>query len=402
MDNQRNNTSLQTQIIRAILIAVLIVIYIIPISSNISYADSVHSDVYTVTRLLIVPLTMLAQFILRMRTARQLIEYFVLLMLAFGSYVIYDEIPWTSLLLLIYFITYDVLDNYMKKVPLKKRMVRIVAIIFVFQVIFITTYNHLNRVSSTFKDANYTGYFLVILYYLLGSESNKKIIQWRDIVLVLAFLTFSRNTMIAVLLIEMFRLTRFEFGKYIKNAAVIFYIILAAWLIVCELFISYFNTIEYSYTYFSGLSRLTSFVDYSNYIRAFANISLLHDVNLKYLLFGYSDEAYTALVFFENKIAHPHNTFMAIYQQSGLFFSISLVRRLAAIFNDNKEYINMYIVLLLFAMILGPSLYYGIDLILILVAVRLNQQSQTGSLINEFGKSEIRANCRYCNNSNVI
>ena len=56
-------------------------------------------------------------------------------------------------------------------------MVRIVAIIFVFQVIFITTYNHLNRVSSTFKDANYTGYFLVILYaivliYIYIKENN--------------------------------------------------------------------------------------------------------------------------------------------------------------------------------------------------------------------------------------
>ena len=184
-------------------------------------------------------------------------------------------------------------------------------------------------------------------------------------------LTYSRNGALAVLIIIAFRLFRLA-DRRIAHPVLIFYIVLAIWILICYLYVEYFSGLNFVYKYREGFDRYSSIVDNSNYIRTYINTQVINNIGVKNLLFGFSDIEYLSIVDFEDKTAFPHNLFFSIYAQCGLFYSLSYVKRLCGIFY-RKHSSTLFFVVLTFAMILGPSIYYGIDLLLVLSVSQMKE-----------------------------
>ena len=363
-DNKKNN-SFEIFVV----FLCLLIVYVFPVSSNLSLSSNLHGDIYYYMRLIVLPLAIISIFRQHNRTKIEIFEYFLMLLLSILSYVVYGEIPWTSILLFSCFILFDSLSKTKVDFYKNRKIFVIISLFLIFQIVvmFFLNRTHIG-VMGSYKDANYTGYFLIIIYYIIGNSNKNTIFQYRDIFLILSFLTFSRTAMICVMLIYFLRFSRFSFNKIIKKPGLVFYFAFFLWMLVCDFYVSYFEKTKYVYLFNTGISRLSNFIDYSNYIRSFINIKLFKNFTLNSLLFGFTENAYKALIFFEGKNANPHNMFFAIYQQCGIIFSIFVVRRFTSIFLKGKGLMDMYIVFLIYAMILGPSIYYGIDLILVYIA----------------------------------
>ncbi len=345
----------------------LLIIYVFPISSNLSLLNTIHGDVYYYSRLGIIPLSILCFFQKKNVKKAKILEYVFLGIIALISYLVYGQIPWTSILVLFSIIAFDFIS--LEKIHIDSKKLTIFSLLFVIQIIimfFINRSVHIGIISS-FKDANYTGYFLIILYYLF--DDNKKRIQYRDIFLLLSFLTFSRTAMLASIFIFLIRFFNISLKRF-KYPNMIFIGVFIVWILICFIYAEKFQSIDYIYRYNTGISRLTTFFDNSNYIRSVVNIKTIEKSSFQTLLIGYSDEMYKSVVFFKGKNANPHNLPLSIYQQCGLLFSLAVVKRFIMCFKNSDK--SKYIVFLLFAMVLGPSMYYGVDLILIYVAMNLN------------------------------
>lgn len=349
------------------------IIYVLPVSSNLHLSSQLHGDIYRYSRLLIAPLGLFSLIYLNNRTKKQWIEYLILLFVVLISFILKGEIPWTSMLLLIFFVSYDGVDgnaHNIVSILAKKNKILKITIIFILQIIlmFIFNMNHTGAL-STFKDPNYTGYFLILLYYLVGDESNYCKFQKRDVFLLVALLTFSRTALLSILIIYFCRWTKLFKDKSIARPQFLFYVILILWLVVCKFFAITFEKTDYVYQYRTGFSRFTNIVDYSNYIRTVVNVKLVEDINPKSLLVGYTEDSYSSIIYFEGKTAHPHNLFFSIYAESGIIFSLAVVDRVFKVFKNKKNMICMYFVIIVYSMLLGPSSYYGTDMLLIWSAI---------------------------------
>lgn len=359
-----------------------IVIYIIPVSSNFNLTSTIHGNIYRFTRLFIVPICILGLLLNFHRTKQQWTSYIALSIITIISFILKREIPFTNILLLSFFIAFDCVYNNIDQIKTlfknnNTRKILMIFLVFIVQILVMFIINN-NRLSvmSSFKDANYTGYFLIILYFIIGDESNYKFFQKRDIILLLALLTFSRTALISILIIYFFRITKIFRDKSVNKPLIIFYTFFGLFMIVCYLYTSIFEKSDYVYEYKTGFNRFTTILDYSNYMRTSANIKVLGDVNFKNLLIGYTEESYSKVVHFEKKTIHPHNLFLAIYTESGILFAICMVLRMFRMFKGKKNMIPMYLVLIVYSMILGPSMYYGVDLFFIILVIVSQKNSE--------------------------
>ena len=173
---------------------------------------------------------------------------------------------------------------------------------------------------GSFKDANYTSYFLILLYFLNGNENSSQKTQKRDILLLLSIFTYSRTALIVVCFILLTRL--FHIGKkiHLKHIYLIYSLSLIGWLAICILYINYFESFNYIYEYRTGFDRFSNLIDESNYIRTLVNVQVLQNVSMKEFFLGFSNLDYNSLISFKDKMIYPHNLFLSIFSKSG--FSI--------------------------------------------------------------------------------
>lgn len=379
-----NNNEIKSHKIFAMFVFLycLCIVYVIPVSSNLNLDSSIHGDIYSIMRLGIVIPTLVSFVIIPKKPVSNIIEYISLLTLLISSWIIKGEFQGTSLFVLISIVLLDTLNKiHITLDKTLKRLVHIITICFVCQLMVMSTYFYTQNgfwgIIGSFKDANYTSYFLILLYFLNGDEKVTNIIQKRDILLFLSILTYSRTALIVVGLIVLIRLLHIGKKIRLKHIYLTYFMFFTIWMIICNLYIKYFNGFNYIYEYRTGFDRFSNIVDESNYIRTLVNVQVLEYTSLKSFFLGFSNFEYNSLINFNDKMIYPHNLFLSIFSKSGFFFSIALVKRLCSIFANNKfDNLAFFIAIVLFSNILGPSFYYGIDLIIILYAVRFQKEDQ--------------------------
>ena len=348
----------------------LFIIYVIPISFNLKIENASHGDVFYYTRLLFLPISILLFFLFNKKSIKNIISYLILIIAMIGFYIRYQTISLTSCMVLVYFIIFDEINRNKERFIIGnclKMIVKICTGAFIIQLLIMKIINPNNvGIISSFKDENYTAYFLIFLYFINKSIYDKKIIN--ILLLILAILTFSRMAMLAVSIIILLNITNKTNEikiKIIEKPLLTFMIIFLIWIIISFGFVKHFESIKYEYEYLTGIKRVTRVVDYSNYIRTSINVNLIKNLSLKNIFIGYNEEDYNEIVFFKGKIAHPHNTLLSIYAESGIIFAFEYVRRFTSIFKGNEKMFNYFVILVLYSMTLGPSTYYGVDLLLL-------------------------------------
>lgn len=358
--------------------ACLFIAFAIPLTLGQGAEDSQVGNLYYWTRLIMVPLAIAALFWVRRRKILY-VEYAVLAIIALLIYLIHEEIPSTCILLLVALIVFDSIDRDSISRLTSTRIFKIVFLIFVLQIVFFTYQSYSNThslsVMTSAQDRNYSAFFILLMYFLIPSREDGKLFHPKDVLLILAVLTFSRTGMIAAMVILAYNiLFRDRTSQKIlfisRNAMLVFVLVFGAWMLVCVLFCGYFNFNNYVYEYRTGFERFTfeSFFDYSNYIRAYANVAAVSNAGPVELFFGYSDEAWENIVYFDGKAIFPHNLVLAIFVKGGILYSFAVIRRAISIFKNSENTVCLYVVFLIFSNFLGPSLYYGVDLILFLLA----------------------------------
>lgn len=385
----------------------LIIVYVLPLSIGQSSNDSQIGNVYYWTRLIMVPLAVGA-LVGAKRQKSLYIEYAFLSIVALLIYLIHKEIPDTCVLLLVYIIVFDSLDGVSVGQITSTKFFKSVILFFLIQIILVTYLSFRSTqsisVMTSTQDRNYSAFFILILYFMIPSEPNRRFIQPKDVLLLLAILTFSRTGMIAAILIFIYN----NMASKLKGAAIsfisdnttqLFVGIFIVWIIICALFCSSFNPNSYVYEYRVGFARFSieGLFDYSNYIRAYSNIAAISNAGPLELLFGFSDAAWSNIVNFDGKAIFPHNLTLTIFVKGGILYTLAIVRRGISIFKGNKNASCLYIVFLVFSNILGPSLYYGADLILYLLAAASLKRQETftsrTTCINEV--SYYKTSCRH-------
>ena len=372
---------LNTILFNIIIFLCIFVIYILPVSSNMNLTDKVHYDIYYYSRLLLAGIALpIIIFKSRIRLF-QYFEYLAFVTITLVYMLLNKEIPRTGILVFSFIIIIDWLLTQKNANLLNsgfiKKIVICASIFYVSQLAYVAVLNP-TRVGliSSCKDANYTGYFLVLLYFLANSIKNSnKLFHFSDIFLVLALLTYSRAALLAVSIIIFCKQSKWR-GRFIEdNPAKCFYIILILWILIGILYINHFENIEYQYQSRFGVNRFLNYIDFSNYIRFIANWKLLCNISFPEIVLGYTDYVYNKIIFFDNKTIFPHNLFFAIYAKAGVFFALSIVYRLASIFNGNNNTTCLFLVVVMYAMVLGPSVFYGADLIIVFTILQLGRSN---------------------------
>ena len=364
-----------------IICACIFIIYILPVSSNMNLSDKTHYDVYYYSRLLLAGIAL--PIIIRKLRVRwlQCFEYLVLAAIMLVYIFINDKIPWTGILVFSFIIIIDWLLSQKKANLLNsafiKKLIICASIFYIAQIALVVALNP-TRVGllSSCKDANYTGYFLVLLYFLVDSiKKGNKLFHFAGIFLTLAFLTYSRAAFLAVSIIKFCKLVKLKSRFIEENPAKCFYIILMLWVSMGILYINHFESIEYQYRSIFGINRFLNYIDFSNYIRFVTNWKLIANISFPEIILGYTDHIYYQIIFFENKSIFPHNLFFAIYAHAGVLFALSIVHRLVSIFKGYRNITCLFLVVVMYAMVLGPSVFYGVDLIIIFTILQLGNSS---------------------------
>ena len=271
----------------------LFIIYVIPISFNLKIENASHGDVFYYTRLLFLPISILLFFLFNKKSIKNIISYLILIIAMIGFYIRYQTISLTSCMVLVYFIIFDEINRNKERFIIGnclKMIVKICTGAFIIQLLIMKIINPNNvGIISSFKDENYTAYFLIFLYFINKSIYDKKIIN--ILLLILAILTFSRMAMLAVSIIILLNITNKTNEikiKIIEKPLLTFMIIFLIWIIISFGFVKHFESIKYEYEYLTGIKRVTRVVDYSNYIRTSINVNLIKNLSLKNIFIGYN------------------------------------------------------------------------------------------------------------------
>ena len=359
----------------------ILIIYILPVSSNMDLLDKTHYNVYYYSRLLFAVIV-LPIVICKLRVRQlQCFEYLLLATVILVYTLINNEIQWTGILVFSYIIVIDWLLAQRKvnllNINFIKKITICASIFYIAQIALVGILNPTKvGLLSSCKDANYTGYFLVLLYFLTDSlKKENTLFCFSNIFLILAFLTYSRAAFLAVLIIFWGKLVKLRSRLIEKAPAKCFYIILMLWILIGILYINHFESIEYQYQLRIGISRFLNYIDFSNYIRFISNWKLIANISFPEVILGYTDQIYNQIIFFENKTIFPHNLFFAIYVHAGVLFALSIVHRLISIFKSHSNTTCLFLVVVMYAMVLGPSVFYGVDLIIIFTILQLGNSS---------------------------
>ena len=352
-----------------IVIIALAIIYLIPIST--STMAGKHFDVFSYTKLIFIPMALLIVFYYRNLS----VSNFILSLFIIVKTVLYGGNSTSEIYLLSIFICLDYL--IINKDTINKRKVERLFnfFIFFFLIQIVICSIRQGKIVSFIGDKNYLGYFIFLIY--IYHSYNRKKSRW--IWLLLGFLSLSRNYLVAVCFFWLFEwIIKIRVISIVTPNMIKIFWGISQFLII-PLSIIYCNVFEnasYKYVYRVGLSRMIHFFDESNYLRFKVNELVWETINLERLLLGFKEGEFAGLTLHPGKRLYPHNTILLISVQMGILtvgIYIYQCFRLIKLFHGGK-YLPFWMALGLYQLFLGPSSFYGIELIIIFAVLLLTEE----------------------------
>ena len=157
-----------------------------------------------------------------------------------------------------------------------------------------------------------------------------------------------------------------NFNLLIKKSSLIVSLSVIMLFLFSLVYVQYFENIDYQYNYVSGYQRVISFLDFSNYIRFKSNLLVFDSLNGLNLFIGYEPGTFFALELFSDKTIFPHSTFFALFVRFGFIATLLYYNYFIVVLKKTKS-ISFLLSNLVFSLFLGPSFFYGIDLIILFI-----------------------------------
>lgn len=341
---------------------VLILVYVIPLNMSI---NGENISIYSYTRLGVVFLYVITLVLTKDINILALIPFLLFCI----KYIMLGEITYEYIYIAcsIGLVTYS---NLQKEYLHNVKTIKIITFFYMIQIL-ICTYLNDGTIISTCNDRNYTGFFVFLLFVL---NYYYRLKTW-IIVAIVGGLTFSRLYILAIFsffLIQLIQKT--NKGFKIKDIKVysFFYLIIQLLIVpISYIYQYFFKKGNYVYQYLTGIKRFSKILDGSNNIRTLANIYAIDSLSIRNIIFGLEDNTFIGLTMFGNKRIYPHNTMLVMYVKFGGIVSAIYIYVIYAILKRIYYNIGFVCSILLYQMFLGPSTYYGIEVILINVVVNM-------------------------------
>lgn len=348
-----------------IVICIMTILYILPVST--SEANSSY-NIFYYARLICIPLA----FLVLLKTRKVKIIYFIFIIVFAFRLVLYEELSVNIILLMSCLYLFDYL---MKKDFSFKKIDKIICIssdIFLMQLIIATILKGQLLTTSFIRDNNYTGYFIFFLYVFFLYTKKKRWLLW----CFLALFTYSRATIIATILLMFlyFLQGKKEIFNKKSNLKILKICFLVGQILIIPIsyfFVNKFNNINYQYELVQGFNRLNNIMDNSNYLRFMLNILAFESINVKHLLIGLQDLTFAGIDLYAGKTLFPHNTLLALYIHLGMVVSIIYIYKYIKLFEKYNygKMMPIYFSLIIFQLFLGPSSFYGVELLVFMIII---------------------------------
>lgn len=348
-----------------ILIYAIALIYVFPVSS----LDILnHYNVYQMLRLLFIGF---ATIILIMRGVMKT-YYLIFGLLIIVKFIAYDEVAFDMLLLLSFFICFDYIDKFEINKRLISKVIDVSSWLFLLQIVICTFMYRTGKIFCLIYDVNYIGFFICLLTFYYFYINKKRYILW----LILGLFTFSRAYILGMLsfvIVYLFCVRKKVISINKKNVCKIFILGQILLFPLSYIFTSYFESIDYKYIHRTGFSRIKTLIDGSNYNRFLANIFAYESLNIKTFFIGVDEKNYIGTTYIANGILNPHNTFLAMSTKYGVLIGCLYISKYITIIKKYYYYdeLPMCITLLIYCLFLGPSVFYGVEILLILLFFKM-------------------------------
>ena len=355
---------------KLIIICIISIIYIVPIST---ISTDSNYNIYYYTRLILVALALILFF----KRFKIKVSYCFFIIIFVARLIIYGEISVNIILLMSCLYLFDHLLEIDFKFEKINKIITVCSSIFLIQIIVATIIKGKLQTASFIGDNNYTGYFIFFFYTYYLYTKNKKWVLW----MLLALFTFSRATIIAVSVLMLFYLLQgkkeiFSKDSNLKVIKIIFWIGQFIIIPISYIFVDKFNGIDYKYVYVQGFNRLNNLMDSSNYLRFMVNILAFESFNIKNLLIGLQANTFEGLTYVAGKTLFPHNSILALYIHFGIVIALLYMSKYIKVYKkyNTGKIIPIYIAMLIYQCFLGPSSFYGTEILVFMIIIKgINQ-----------------------------
>lgn len=299
----------------------------------------------------------------------------LLFILFLAKLLFYQEIGLDYLYLGLLFVIYQ---NWLEELPRNlEDIFKVISWLFILMTFgqTILSFDLPLTINSTIPDRNYTGYFIGFLAIQAYYQGKRRC--W--LLFILGILTYSRLFLLSLLVFFLFEGLRLlsrqrSLADYFAPLFYWPFQLLSG--LVFYLYRYLFNQIDYTYQYQQGLSRFTSLLDASNDLRSQVAIMGLESINPVTFFLGLPEGSFAGLKAFAGKTLYPHHTLLVLHVKFGLltaiFYGIAFLAPFKGKLNQKFPFLAW---LVMYQVFLGPSIFYGIELLLTVLVVR----SITGS-----------------------
>lgn len=357
-------------ILDTITIISIMSIFVVPISSINNIDSFIKYDLFNKLRMLFIVFSIILFLINPRKTIFSYITSSIIICIFIIKIIMYREVDAG----IIYIFSGIIVIEHILINEINVKLIKILfEISFYMYLVQLAIYSFVNykrtgvfKIISSVYDANYTGYFIFILgvYFLYTNKKSKAIILF-----LVGLFTYSRMYIISLILF--FILTKIcNRNSFMKMSEFLykfrFYIIIQLLVIIVSgIYCNIYEHFKPEYVYLEGFSRMTKFLDESNYIRTRVNLFALQSINFNNFLCGLRDGTFIGLNYFKGKTIFPHNLFWSMYVHFGMIIAILLVSRYSKILIKYKLHIlPFYFVIILYHSFLGLGPFYGIDIVI--------------------------------------
>ncbi len=349
-----------------LIISIVAILYIIPVST----IEGDNYNIFYYTRLIFI-VFFLFLFLKRLKIRT---HYLVFVAVFLFRFVIYKEVSFNLILLTSCIYIFDYLLEKDINYDKINKIINIASLVFLVQIIITMIYNKKIQTTSLIGDNNYTGYFIFFLFIYFFYTKKKIWILW----FTLAMFTFSRATIIAVCIVLILGIIEKSKKIVIKketSVKIVGTLVILGQIIIIPIsymFVQKFNNYDYTYTYVQGFQRLSNLMDNSNYFRFMVNILAIKSFSPLNLLIGLKENTFEGINFVKGKTLFPHNTMLGLYIHFGMVVSFIYILKYIKLYKkcNNVSTIPIYLALITYQIFLGPSSFYGIELLVFMLVIK--------------------------------
>lgn len=339
----------------------------IPHTSDLRATSTSDIDIFKIIRLIVLPIALMILYASPIKK-KYFFQYISLFILFIAYRFAKGEFPFQLLYLTACLIIYD----YLFERQISKKTVNICLMVSYYVAIlsWLLFRGKSGRYTGFYLDPNLAGYFYFLLFYAFYL---KKSYVKAFLLFLLGFFTFSRNFFFAAILFWFFNLEIMKklLRVFERRKKTLFYIVTISFFAFCMIFTNS-DVSDVITSYQHGLSRyrLTNLFDQSNMIRFNANISFFDVANIQDYIWGMGKENYLQNILINSPVL-PHNTIIALLISFGVLPTFLYMIRFISNLKASGKNWGIIFGLILYSLCLGTSSYYGLDLIIQLLLIRL-------------------------------